>query len=184
MSSPRAGRKSSRKAGSKKKNKQKVPKSPRTSGSPVTPRSQGIRSSKNGIGEGSILELDDNNTVCSDITDAFSIDWTEASSPHQKNRKKRPDLGKINEAEDPDVSKSTHVGTNNKFAGTSWAELSMSEKTEDNSKRRAMHLNKRWGSVPNLDAAAIMKTPVRGDKSQEFEGGGGGQQTHLARNKY
>lgn len=107
------------------------------------------------VAEGAVLEIFDDMSVCSDITDGFSRE------PHLIDLSKRTgkqELGQIQEDES-----SAHV--HRMIGGTSWADLSLSNDTRDETSRdKRMHLSKRWQSTPSLGGARqfdVLKSPIR-----------------------
>ena len=105
------------------------------------------------IGEGSTLELDDNNTVASDITDAFSTDLTDSTSnsPYYSKRG-LSNLDKINE--------NNHCDNIHSDSAT---------RASSSTKEKAMHLSRRWQSTTNIDSPARMKNRLR-DTSDHVDG--------------
>jgi hypothetical protein len=109
--------------------------------------------------EGSILDIAEDNTVCSDITDAFSLDVSEPEI--HRAFMMVPSLDKI---EEPSVG-----GTN------SWGGLShsskKSSKTEESSSTqdKKKHLTSRWESSRDEtpDGSGTPKTPTRGQEPVE-----------------
>jgi len=110
------------------------------------------------IGEGSILECNpDDGTVCSDITDGFSMESWEVEQ--YRAAKRKSDLQRINEEENSEKS-SHHMRA--KF-GESWGDLSFSDNASNFSVDKRQHLSKRWQSTPNMKVDDdVLKSPVRG----------------------
>ena len=110
------------------------------------------------IAEGSVLEVSDDNSVCSDITDAFS--W-EPQEIDNSRRTRKLELGRIDESESSEHCQQT-------IGGTSWGDLSVSEDKRDDtsflSRDKRMHVAKRWQSTPSLNGARqfdALRSPMR-----------------------
>ncbi len=110
------------------------------------------------IAEGSVLEISDDCSVHSDITDGFS--WEPQEKDYPK-RAKKQGLGKIEENDDSEHG-------HRMIASTSWADLSLSDDKRDDasdlSRDKRMHLSKRWQSSPSLGGETrldMLKTPTR-----------------------
>jgi hypothetical protein len=137
-------------------------------GSPVTPQKTPSRPVSVKISEESIIEVGDDDSVCSELTDGFSFEPMEPEYPRKV--KSSRGLSEIKENSE-DHQKAS-------LMGTSWADLSHSEETEASkasnfSKERRMHLSKRWQSTSNLSAAVnpdFLKSPVRGIESRKKKG--------------
>jgi hypothetical protein len=115
------------------------------------------------IAEGSILEVDDDTSVCSELTDNFS--WEPMENEYSKSARRELGLVPINEMENSEHGQQT-------IGDTSWGGLSFSardkedqstkDSTGSSDKRR--HLSKRWQSTPNIGANPaddMLKSPTR-----------------------
>jgi len=134
-------RKNSRRPGEKMKDLKRIARSTPNLGSADR---VGIRVSHgHSIAEGSILEVPDDSTVCSELTDVYSVDLTEASSASPRKKKKN------------DKSKLKAISE----SATSWGELSLSDSM---TKDKRVHLKKRW-DTPNQGADGLdgLKSPLR-----------------------
>jgi hypothetical protein len=131
----------------------------RLGSAPSSPRKQQqhVRPVPVVIGEGSILDIAEDNTVCSDITDAFSLDVSEPEI--HRSFMMAPNLDKI---EEPSVD-------------TSWGALShsskKSSKTEvtSSTQDKKRHLTSRWESSRDFtaDGSGTPKTPTRRQETVE-----------------
>jgi hypothetical protein len=136
-------------------------------GSPVTPQKRPSRPASVKISEESIIEVGDDDSVFSELTDGFSFEPMEPEYPRKV--KSSRGLGEIRE-------NSEHQKAS--LMGTSWADLSHSEETEATkasnfSKERRMHLCKRWQSTSNIAVdvnSDFLKSPVRGIESRKKKG--------------
>ncbi|KAL3918083.1 MAG: hypothetical protein SGILL_004408 [Bacillariaceae sp.] len=102
-----------------------------------------FKSARNVIAEGSILEVPDDSTICSELTDAHSEFFESVASSKKKKAKKKKKLKAINEAK----------------ASFEEAETSISDSL---TKDKTLHLSRRWDNPRrSTDKASAPQTPKR-----------------------
>lgn len=120
----------------------------------ITQRSLSVQSTTQTIAEGSVLEVPDNSSVCSELTDIFLVDLMDHSSTEGHTKRKIQKQKSFN---------SQGLSTIGERSTTSWADLSNSDSI---TKDGRLHLSRRWASQPRLDVDGrnhALKSPKRTD---------------------